>query len=306
MTSPASQAKQCSHAVDGSGLVADVSVIILTFNEEANLSHAIHSAQGWAREVIVIDSFSTDRTTEIAKEFGASVYQHEFENYSTQRNWALFHVALQSEWIFFLDADEWLTGELKQEISEKLIGNPSENGLLIRRRFIWMGKWVKRGYYPWLLRLFRNGQGRCEDRGINEHIVVSGAVGKLKRDFMHEDHKGLWEWTNKHIRYAEAEAHQLLHRQKKGNLPARFFGTPPERRRWRRQNVYLRLPILVRPSLYFLYRLFVQGGILDGREAIIYHFLHALWFHVLIDLRYKELAATSARTKYKENADSYR
>jgi glycosyltransferase involved in cell wall biosynthesis len=279
----------------------------LTFNEEANLAHAIHSARGWAREVIVIDSFSTDRTTEIGKELGASLYQHKFENYSTQRNWALFNVALQSEWVFFLDADEWLTGELKREISEKLIGNPSENGFLIRRRLIWMGKWVKRGYYPvWLLRLFRNGHGRCEAREINEHIVVEGSVAKLKGDFIHEDRKSLWEWTCKHTRYAEAEAQQLLQRQTKEYLPERLFGTPPERRRWLRQNVYLRLPILVRPSLYFLYRLLVQGGILDGTEAIIYHFLHALWFHLLIDLRYKELTAATASTKHKENADSFR
>jgi glycosyltransferase involved in cell wall biosynthesis len=307
MLSPAYLTTLSPSRAEQSGPVTDVSVIILTLNEATNLPYCIHSVKGWACQIIVVDSFSTDGTTVIAMELGAAVYQHKFENYSTQRNWALSHVTLQSHWVFFLDADEWLTGELKQEISKKLIGNPIENGFLIRRRFIWMGKWVKRGYYPlWLLRLFRNGHGRCEARGINEHIVVEGAVTKLKSDFIHEDRKSLWEWNCKHTRYAEAEAQQLLERQTKDCLPERLLGTPPERRRWLRQNVYLRLPTLLRPALYFLYRLLVRGGILEGPEAVIYHFLHALWFHLLIDLRYKELAATTACTKHKENADSYR
>ena len=292
--------RKISAATAGSVAVRpDIAVVILTFNEEENLPQALQSVVGWAREVFVLDSCSTDRTIEIAKEFGCTTAQHRFENFGRQRNHALEHLPISAEWVFFLDADEWLPEALKREISEVLASKPMENGFYVKRRLIWMGKWIKRGYYPtWILRLFRHGRARCEDRDVNEHIVLEEVVGYLKNDFMHEDRKGISEWATKHVGYAAKEAALLLeHEQQKqrGQLSGRFFGSQAERKRWLRTRLWNRLPPLIRPFFYFFYRYILRLGFLDGRAAFVYHFLQALWFPLLIDIKYLELKQHARR-----------
>src|SRR5262249_13170366 len=157
---------------------ADVAVVILTFNEELNIAQALSSVCGWAEQVFVFDSFSTDRTVEMAGEFECQIIQHPFTDYAKQRNAALDELPIRTEWVLFLDADEWPTAELKQEIERIVASQPLEDGFYIKRRLMWMGKWIRRGYYPtWILRLFRYRKGRCEDRTVNEHILVEGACG---------------------------------------------------------------------------------------------------------------------------------
>lgn len=286
-------------------MVPDLTVIVLTYNEEANLPQALGSVCSFAREIIVLDSFSTDRTTTIAGEFGCKVHQNSFQNYATQRNHALT-LPIDSEWIFFLDADEWLPLPLKDEISRKIVSNPSENGFYIKRKMIWMGRWIRRGYYPtWILRLFRYGKAWCEERGVNEHLLVDSSVGFLKNDFIHENRKGLSEWIEKHNRYARLEAEELHKRaegQSQNEIEAKWSGTPAERTRWLRHHIWERMPPLVRPFFYFTYRYFLRGGFLDGREAFIYHFFQALWFPLLIDAKYLELKRmTKAINRKTEN-----
>lgn len=268
----------------------DVAVIILTYNEQKNLSYALDSVCSWASEIFVVDSYSTDNTRSLALKHGCEFVEHEFEDYSKQRNWALDSLSIQSEWILFLDADEWLPENLKVEISRVIQACPLENGFLVKRRFIWMGKWVRRGNYPtWLLRLFRAGRARCEARSVNEHIVAEGQVGRLQCDLIHEDRKGMASWTRKHIEYAQLEAELLSICSTSGQVPARLFGSPTERARWLRVRMYNRLPPLLRPVLLFAYRTVLRGGLLDGPKAWIYHFLHALWVPLLVDLFYLEL-----------------
>jgi glycosyltransferase involved in cell wall biosynthesis len=127
---------------------ADVAVIILTYNEEINLPQALESVVGWAREVFVVDSSSTDRTVEIARRYGCHVVQHPFEDYTKQRNFALSALPIEAAWIFFLDADEWLPEPLKEEIANRLAAEAAECGFLVKRRLIWMGRWIRHGYYP--------------------------------------------------------------------------------------------------------------------------------------------------------------
>lgn len=263
-----------------------LTVIILTYNEEANLPQALRSVCGWAGQVIVLDSYSTDRTAQIARDFGCEVYQHPFEDYAKQRNHAL-SLPIHNEWVLFLDADEWLPESLKDEIAQVIAHHPKENGFYIKRRLIWMGRWIRRGYYPsWILRLFRPGKARCEERGVNEHLIVEPPVGYLRHDFMHEDRKGLRDWIAKHVRYAQREADELLKRERahsQEEIPARLFGSQAERKRWLRRHVWENLPPFVRPWFYFVYRYVLRGGFLDGKAAFVYHFLHALWFPLLID-----------------------
>jgi glycosyltransferase involved in cell wall biosynthesis len=274
---------------------ATLAVIILTCNEEANIAQALDSVAGWANESFILDSLSTDRTVEIAHQYGCQTAQNKFVNFARQRNYALDHLPISCEWVLFLDADEWLTDALKQEISALIRTSPKENGFYINRRLIWMGHWIRRGYYPTLiLRLFRYGKGRCEDRTVNEHLIVDGATGYLRNDLMHEDRKGISDWIAKHNHYATLEAMELMNiRSAAGyrEIDARLFGTQAERKRWLRHKIWNRLPPLIRPICYFFYRYLLAGGFLDGREAFIYHFLQALWVQMLIDVKYLEFLA---------------
>ncbi|MEX2164804.1 MAG: glycosyltransferase family 2 protein [Sulfuricaulis sp.] len=280
--------------------LTDLAVIILTFNEEANIAQALESVIGWAGEIFVLDSFSTDRTIEITERYPCSVHQNRFENFANQRNFALNHLPIRSEWIFFLDADEWLPKDLKTEISDLIVRNPDEIGFYIKRRLIWMGRWIRRGYYPsWILRLFRRGHARCEDRTVNEHLIVSGSIGHLNQFFVHEDRKGVSDWIVKHNGYAMREALELIKPIDHGvqEINARFWGTQAERKRWLRHHVWNRMPPLVRPIFYFIYRYVLSGGFLDGREAFIYHFLQALWYPMLIDVKYLEVKRANAQKR---------
>lgn len=275
--------------------ISQVALIILTYNEEANIAQALDSVAGWANEIFILDSLSTDRTLEIARRYGCHIAQNKFENYAKQRNHALEHLPIRSEWVLFLDADEWLPYALKQEIDAVIATSPEENGFYIKRRLIWMGRWIRRGYYPtWILRLFRYGKGRCEDRAVNEHLIVEGTTGQLRNDFMHEDRKGVTDWIAKHNGYATREAQELLNtRSEPGyqEIDARLFDTQAQRKRWLRQKVWNRMPLLIRPFFYFFYRYVLRAAFLDGKEAFVYHFLQGLWFPLLIDIKYLELKA---------------
>ena len=268
-------------------------VVILTYNEEANISQALSSVVGWADEVFVLDSMSTDGTLATAKQYECHVSQHPFEDYGKQRNYALDSLPIRSEWVFFLDADESLSPPLKNEIASLIATIPAENGFLVRFRFMWMGRWIRRGYYGcWILRLLRHGKGRCEDRTINEHLIVEGTTGHLSNDLVHHDRRGIGRWITKHNAYATQEAQELIRAGSDPGmrlLDARLFGSQRERKRWIRQRIWNRLPPLVRPFVYFTYRYLILGGFLDGKAGLVYQFLQALWFPLLIDVKYLEM-----------------
>ncbi len=284
-----------------------LAVIILTRNEEENLPQVLGSVAGWCHETFVLDSLSTDRTLDIARKSGCVIAENRFEDYAKQRNYALDHLPITSEWVLFLDADEWLPDATKKEISAVIATSPVENGFYINYRLIWMGCWIRRGYYPsWILRLFRLGKGRCEDRAVNEQIIVEGATGRLRSDFVHQDRKGVTEWIAKHNGYATREAMELLRpRSAPGyqEIDARLFGSQAQRKRWLRHTIWNRLPPLVRPFLYFFYRYVLQGGFLDGVAAFVFHFLQALWYPMLIDIKYLELLNDRAHSLPQSSRD---
>ena len=273
-------------------------VLILTYNEEKNLPYVLDNVKDWADEVVILDSYSTDKTVEIAKKYGAKVFYRKFDNFSAQRKYALDELPIEGDWIFVLDADEYLTEELKEEIT-CILKNTRKNGFYIKRRFIFMGRWIKYGgYYPVkLLRLFRKGTAKVI-RNINEHIDVEGQVGELQNDFIDEQLKGLTHWIEKHNRYSTLEALELIdyEKRRKNKIDDSFgklLGTAPQRKRWIREHIWNPLmPPLIRPFLYFIYRYIFKLGFLDGKEGFIFHFLHALWFHFLIDVKYLEIKNT--------------
>lgn len=269
-------------------LVNNLTVIILTFNEEDNLAQALKSVCGWAEYVYILDSFSTDQTLNIARSFPCQVFQNPFVNYGSQRNFAITKLPVCTEWIFFLDADEYLTEPLKREIEEKL-PHTVYQGFYIKRRFYFMGRWIKYGgYYPtWILRLFQKTRARVV-REINEHVQIEGSTDFLEHDFVDSNRKGIGHWIEKHNRYADFEAQQLHNNTRRCEY-ARFWGTQAQKKQWIRDYVWSPfLPPLIRPFLYFIYRYFFRFGFLDGKEGFIYHFLQGLWFQFLIDVKYLE------------------
>jgi glycosyltransferase involved in cell wall biosynthesis len=267
---------------------APVSVVILTYNEAVNIERAIANTIAWAAEVIVLDSFSTDETVAIATNAGAKVVQRKFDNYSAQRNYAIKEIGLCSEWILFLDADEYLSDALKEEITGEL-ANPKADGYYMKRRFYFMGKWIRwGGYYPiWLLRLFKKDKGLFQ-REVNEHVVLEGTNAKLQNYFADDNQKPLSFWWHKHIDYAHKEARLLVeaHSEK---IEVNFWGTQAERKLWIRYKIWNRMPVYIRPFIYYIYRYFFRLGFLDGRTGFIFHFYHGLVYLLIIDSFYLEL-----------------
>lgn len=253
-----------------------IAAIILTFNEEINLEKCLKSIEGLTNEVFIVDSYSTDKTLEIAKKYGTKIVQHPFKNQAEQFNWALDSLDIKSEWILKLDADEEILPELKEEILQTLPRITQEiTGFFMKRRVYFMGRWIKHGtYYPiWFLRLFRKGKARSEQRTMDEHIVLlEGKTGRLKNDFVDDNKKDLTWWTDKHNNYALREAVAVL----AGDLGIN------------RKKFYYKLPLFFRAAAYFCYRYFFRYGFLDGKEGLIFHFLQAFWYRFLIDAKIYE------------------
>jgi glycosyltransferase involved in cell wall biosynthesis len=272
-----------------------LTVIILTLNEEVNIAHAINSVKGWAADIFILDSGSTDGTIKLAENMGAKVFHRTFDNYANQRNYAITELPVQTEWIFFLDADEYATPELKNEI-DAVIKENKFDGLYIKFRFYFLDRWIKHGgYYPtWILRLFKKDKASVS-RGMNEHIIIDGKVGYLKNDFMHKDNKGLNEWIAKHKRYAAYEAEELIkfkRRKAEGRRDefADLKGSQAQKKRWIRENIWNPLmPPLIRPFIYYFYRYIIRLGFLDGKAGLVYHYLQGLWYPLLIDRKYLRL-----------------
>jgi len=272
-----------------------VSVLIITYNEEANIAGCLESVR-WAGEVFVVDSLSSDRTQEIASRMGAKVYPHPFEGYARQRNWALENLPFSHDWVLMLDADERITAPLAEQI-RRVASRPDSGcaGYYLNRRFYFLGRWLRHGGLSpsWILRLFRRHAARCENRGVNEHMLLTGAAGRLDEAFHHRDSRPLSAWIERHKVYADLEAEQYFSERFRGgceaSIPARLWGTQPERKRWIKLHVWNRFPLLLRPFLLFFRNYFLKGGFLDGKPGFIYHVLWSFWYPFLIDARIFEM-----------------
>lgn len=280
-----------------------LSVVVLTKNEERNLRDCLESVAGWCRESFIVDSGSNDATISIAEQYGAAVVAHPFESHTKQWNWALTHLSFCCDWVLCLDADQRVTPELRDEIGSLLAdGTVPQNGLYVKRRQIFRGKWIKHGgYYPkYLLKMVRHKYAWCdENERLDSHFYVKGSTGLLEHDIIEENQNenDITFWIDKHNRYAVAQASEELYRRNalaEWSLKPRFFGTPDERTLFLRQIWYRFLPLYLRPFLLFLYRYFLRLGFLDGKQGLIFHFFQSLWFRLLVDVKIEELAASGS------------
>ncbi len=280
------------------GYLPGVTTVILTLNEELHIARAIASAQAFSREVLVIDSHSTDRTVEIARALGARVIQNRWINYARQFRFALEHGAIRTEWILRLDADELIGDDLAARLRHDLPLMPADvTGIVLKRRHVFMGRWVRHGgRYPLhLLRLWRNGLGEVEDRWMDEHVrVLSGRAITLPGCFSDACERDIAFFVSKHNGYAAREAVDVLAQRYAlfdhcETLTVRGSGWQARAKRWMKERVYNRLPFGMGPLLYFLYRYIAQLGFLDGRAGLIYHAMQGFWYRFLVDVRVLEL-----------------
>jgi glycosyltransferase involved in cell wall biosynthesis len=279
-------------------VACELTVVILTLNEEANLPDCIKSLRGLDANLYVVDSGSSDHTVQIAEKAGAIVACHPFHDYGSQRNWAQQHLPAQTPWVLHLDADERLTPELVSDINSVLRNQPNDlNGFLLRKRTYFLGRWIRHGgHYPaYHLRLFRPEFGHCENRLYDQHFVVRGAVGRLKHDYKDIVTSNLTSWSLRHVKWAGLEAQEMERKSESGQVKPKLLGNPIQRRRWLRTALFGRSPLFVRAWAYWIYRYFFRLGFLDGTEGLIFHFLQGFWFRFLVDARiYEERKARSA------------
>jgi glycosyltransferase involved in cell wall biosynthesis len=277
--------------------MAILTVVIITFNEQRHIARCITALAPLDAEIVVVDSFSTDRTAEIAEALGARVISHPFVNYAQQFQWALDFATISTPWVMRLDADEVIEPDLIAEILQKLPAL-SENvvGINIKRKHIFMGRWIRHGgRFPLvLLRLWRHGKGRIENRWMDEHMVVwGGQTVTFDHCFSDVNLNDLSFFTTKHNAYATREAIDVLNEKYRlfesdHDLNSKSSSSQAARKRHFKERVYNRMPFWLGPTVYFLYRYTIQLGFLDGVEGAIYHFLQGFWYRFLVGAKIVE------------------
>ena len=273
-----------------------LTVVILTKNEERHIVRALGSVAGIADTCVVVDSGSDDRTVELAEVEGAKTLVHPFITQAQQFNWALDQLPDDTEWVLRLDADEVVTPALAAEIQEGLASLPTETqGVYVSRRMHFLGRRIAwGGVFPVrVLRLFRHGHGHCENRWMDEHIIVDGGTAEFSGEIIDDNLNSLTWWTEKHNSYASREVVDILN-QEYGFMPQETVaslrgGQQAGVKRWIKENVYTRLPGGMRAFAYFTYRYVIRLGFLDGKEGTAFHVLQGFWYRYLVDMKLHEV-----------------
>ena len=279
----------------------DITTIILTYNEEIHIARCLENVCQFSKKVIIIDSPSTDRTREIAESFNqpehvVEIVEHKYPgNQAEQFNWAIDNIKIDTEWVLRIDADEYLLPELVEELKQKLPNLPKDvTGIELRRRHIFMGKWVKHGIYPvFLMRMFRTGYGRYDARLMDEHITLKeGRSIVSDNDFCDHSLINISEYCKKHINYAHREATEILNETynltSETSENALHLGAQAAEKH-RTKSKYNSLPLFWRSFAYFCYRYFLRGGFLDGKEGFVFAFIQGWWYRTLIDSKILEV-----------------
>lgn len=280
-----------------------LTVVILTRDEERHIARAIGSVRGLASQIIVMDSGSTDRTVEIAQSLGAEVLTNPWTNHARQFNHTLDLLPAGTDWVMRLDADEVVSPDLSREIAATLPHlAPATEGVTIGRRISFMGRPIRYGgLFPiQVLRIFRHGAGRCEDRWMDEHIKVSGPVVGLKGEILDDNLNSLTWWTTKHNSYASREVVDLLnlkHGFMTHDTVAGLAGGQAGIKRWLKEKLYARLPRGFRAFAYFFWRYILRLGFLDGREGLAFHVLQGFWYRFFVDAKLAETTAYMDRNR---------
>lgn len=274
-----------------------IAAIILTKDEEMHIERCIRSLLPFVKEVWVIDSFSTDSTLVIAQGLGAHVVKHHFENQAQQFNWAIRNCDIQAEWIWRVDADEYVSEELGRKVKEAVATCADDvNGIYVNKAIVFQGRKLKHGgWYPApQIKVIRKGFGESENKVMDEHLIItSGRTIYVDGDQTDENLHDLTWWSDKHNRYASREAQNMLLMQygldaDAEGVAAKFWGNDAERKRWLKLR-YAKMPLFLRPFIYFFIRYVVKLGFLDGKEGFIWYVLQGFWYRFLVDAKIFEM-----------------
>ncbi len=284
----------------------DITTIILTYNEEIHIRRCLENVCSFSKKVYVVDSPSTDKTVEICQDFSnVELVVHKYPgNQAAQFNWALDNLKIDTEWVLRLDADEYLLPELVDELRTKIPElDTNITGVTFKRRHIFLGRWMKQGTYPiMILRMFRKGKAKCEQRLMDEHIeLLDGASMTFEHDFVDHNLNNLSWWAQKHVNYAIREAAELLDVEYNitgTNSLARHL-SPTTLHKRNLKLKYARQPLFWRSFAYFCYRYFFKLGFLEGKEGFLWHFMQGWWYRTLVDAKIYEIKKACGNDKEK-------
>lgn len=287
----------------------DITTIILTYNEEIHIRRCLENVCPISKKVIVVDSPSTDRTVEICQEFkNVEVVFHKYPgNQAEQFNWALDNLKIDTAWVLRMDADEYLTSELINEMKQKLpTMEESVSAVVFPLGRAFMGRILKHGIVNGvrMIRLFRFGKVRYEERLIDEHLrVLSGRIVSFKNKFIDYNLLPISQFISKHNNYSSREATLLLDAEYElTEIDFEREDYAPEVVAKRAQkSKYAKMPLFWRSIGYFMYRYIFKLGFLDGKEGFCWDFFQGLWYRMLVDAKVYEIKKTCGllRTKFK-------
>jgi glycosyltransferase involved in cell wall biosynthesis len=299
---PVAAASRTAATGDDTGLAGgtanSLTVIILAQDEARHIGRCIASIRAVATRIIVIDSGSSDETCALATAAGAEIVHHPWTNYAQQFNWAIDRFGISSGWTMRLDADEVVDPALLDHIRGFISTTPADSGIAgatIDRAIHFLGRKIRwGGMYPTqVIRIWRSGAGRVENRWMDEHVVVSGKVVHLKGEIADINLNSIGWWTTKHNNYATREAIDQLTLDTQADIKGEM-GAQARRKRWLKDHFYARLPLGLRPMLYFTYRYVLLLGFLDGWQGFAFHGLQGFWYRFLVDVKIAELRSLMA------------
>lgn len=281
-------------------MLENLTVIVITYQEEKNIAACLESIFPVTKNVFVVDSFSTDKTQSILKQYDVKFCEYEFISYKDKREWAQNNNPFDTEWVFHIDADERFTPELQRWLLTAFeVESTMTDGFMFSRKTLFMDKWIRFGdHYPnFHLNLFKSSQGYVEEKAYDNHFVVrSGATRIIKgADIINIVADSIDTMIKSHNKYASVEADEIISGIKAGEIRPNLFGNPIERKRWLKVKVFESTPLFVRAFAYFIYRYVFRLGFLDGREGLIFHVLQGFWFRFLVDAKVYE------RRKYSDD-----
>ena len=278
-------------------LIKDITIIILTLNEEIHIERCINSVKAFAKRIVIVDSGSTDNTKLIVNKLGAEIYTNKFKNNAQQLNWAINNTNINTTWVMKLDADEYLSEHGKRKLIssiDNILDNV--NGIRLNLRRIFFNKILKHGGLDKkkILRIWRNNYAICESTWMDEHIIIVGNYIDLDIDFFDHNLKSFTFWINKHNNYSSREVIKILDIRdyffsgEKSNI-SKIYSRTHISDIVAKKDLYNKIPKLLRALLFFIYRYFFLMGFLDGYAGFIYHVMQAFWYRYIVDLKYIEL-----------------
>jgi glycosyltransferase involved in cell wall biosynthesis len=283
------------------------SFVILTFNEEIHLPRLLQSIAGLQAPLFILDSGSTDKTLAIAAQYDAVVLSNSFVNHPKQWDFALKNFPIATPWVIGLDADQWLSAALYaklQNFQHQDIAT-DVNGIYFNRKNYFRGEWIQHGgYFPkYLLKMFRYGVGFSDlNENMDHRFIVTGKTLLWADGYLLEENtkeNSISFWLNKHNKYSDMLAMEEVERLKKmrtQTITGNFWGSPDQKVAWLK-SIWWKLPLYIRPFLYFIYRFVFQLGFLDGKQGRLFHFLQGFWFRLIIDVKIEELLKENDQRK---------